>query len=42
MIGTGLKILTKPLGDLFRRPVGDHRVDELVAAWPRYVGVGET
>ena len=42
MIRTGLQILAEALGDLFRRPVGDHRVDELVAAWPRYVGVGET
>ena len=31
MIRTGLQILAETLGDLFRRPVGDHGVDELVA-----------
>ena len=42
MIGAGPVVLTEALGDLFRRPVGDDGVDQLVASWPRYVGVGET
>ena len=41
MVGAGLYILAEPLGDLFRRPVGDHGVDEFVTAGPGHAGVGE-
>jgi hypothetical protein len=42
MIGAGGQILAQPRGDVVRRAVSDHSVDEFVAAGPGDVCVGET
>src|SRR6202008_1971825 len=42
VVGAGPQMLAQPVGDVVGGAVGDQGVDELVAAGPGEVGVGET